>query len=199
MRRTALMAVLVLAACAPSAPDKPVATPTATVKVDIPGPDVPVTAGTLPTPEIDGVAPTAGAWVRDPGRGGDAALFNDRRGATLFAVRCERGQHQLVFVRSASASPGAMMRIVTPTGATSYTAVPRRFAPGAMATVPVGDGFVRTSLARATDRIGIVMTGSDTLVMAADRVIGEVIADCVAAGAAGAANGAAATRAAQSS
>lgn len=177
MRWAVLALSVTVAACAPSA-DKPAPTPTGSAKPVVFKPDTPLAPGALPAPEIDGVEPTPGEWVRDAGRGGDAALFNDWRGATLFAVRCDRARGKLLFVRAVPAAQGAMMKIVTPTGATSYAATPRRFAPGAMATVPVADGFVRTSLARVADRIGIVMTGGNTLVVAGDRVIGAVIEDC---------------------
>lgn len=182
--RAGLLALMLLpAACTPPAP--PTASNSAqeaqgAVRISIPGPDHQITAGTLPAPEIDGVPVTPGTWVRDSGKDGDAALFTDARGTTLFAVRCQRSRRALLFVRSVPATPGAMMKIVTATGATSYAAAPRRFAPGAMAVVPVGDGFVATSLAQVSGRIGIVMAGSETLVMAATPMVGSVIGDCAA-------------------
>lgn len=177
MKWAALALSVTVAACTPAA-DKPAPTPTGSAKTVVLKPDMPIAPGALPAPEIDGVAPTPGRWVRDVGRGGDAALFSDGHGATLFAVRCDRARRELLFVRAAPAARGAMMKIVTPTGATSYAATPRRFAPGTMAIVPVADGFVRTSLVKAADRIGVVMSGGNTLVVAGDPVIGSVIDDC---------------------
>lgn len=175
--------LLMLAACAPQAPEA-VDQPNAAdeVTVSIPGPDRVVAAGALPTPELDGVATTPGRWVRDAGRDGDAALFSGINGGVLFALRCDRQHGQLVFVRStplaALPAAGAMMKIITDTGATSYAAMPRRFAPGAMATVPAGDAFVATSLAQAKGRIGVLLTGGKALAMPADAVVGVAIRSC---------------------
>ncbi|WP_374147823.1 hypothetical protein [Sphingomonas sp. 28-63-12] len=178
----AMAGLIVLASCAPS-PDQAADKGNATaVVVSVAGPDRVVVAGALPTPELDGVTTTPGHWRRDSAPAGDAAVFVDQHGQTQFAMRCDRAAHRLLFVRAAPAGDGGMLKIITGSGAASFVARPRRFAPGAMAAVPFDDSFVTAALATASGRIGVMLTGSAapnrTLAIPADAMIGGVIGDC---------------------
>ncbi|WP_374131705.1 hypothetical protein [Sphingomonas sp. 28-62-20] len=185
MRRTVVLAgaaFIGLASCAPSADTPPTKPEDASVTISVPGPDRVIASGILPTPELDGVAITAGHWRHDVGPAGDAAVFVDTAGQTQFALRCDSARHRLLFVRAVPAAAGGMLKIITGSGAASFVARPRAFAPGVMAAVPIDDSFISTALARAKGRIGVMLTGSSapgaTLAMPADGAIAAVIGDC---------------------
>ena len=176
------LAVIGLAGCAPPADTPPTKPDDASVAVSVPGPDRVIASGTLPTPELDGVAITAGHWRRDVGPAGDAAVFVDRAGQTQFALRCDSARHRLLFIRAAPGAADGMLKIITGSGAASFVARPRAFAPGVMAAVPIDDSFISTALAREKGRIGVMLTGSSTpgatLAIPADGAIAAVIGDC---------------------
>ncbi len=179
--RCGWLAVLIaLAGCTPDASPAPEAGVNQADAVTIPGPDAAVAAGSLPTPELDGIATTAGAWRRDAGADGGAVIFADRQGNALFAMRCAVAKRRWLFVRAGQSASGRSIKIVTASGATSYPAVSRDFAPGVMASAPIDDPFIATSLAQATGRIGVMLDGEKALVMPADAVIGALVGDCVA-------------------
>lgn len=146
--------------------------------VSVPGPDDAVGAAALPTPELDGVASAAGHWRLDTNTDGQTAAFVDRAGVAQFAIRCDRAARRIIFVRASGGGISGMVKIITGSGAASYVAKGRRFAPGVLASVPINDSFITTSLAEARGRIGVVMAGTPTLAMVADHSIGAVINSC---------------------
>lgn len=173
-----LAVLIALAGCSPDKAPK-----AATNQIDavtIPGPDAQVAAGSLPTPELDGVATTPGRWRRDRGPTGDAVIFADRGGRTLFGMRCARAKQRWLFVRAGEMGDAGSMKIVTASGAASYPVLPRAFAPGVMAVAAIDDTFIATALAQATGRIGVLLGGGAVLAMPADAVIGDVVKDCMA-------------------
>lgn len=185
MKLVRLAVLVALTGCSPDAPPAPEAGTNQMEIVTIPGPDAQVAAGSLPTPELDGVATTPGRWRRDRGAGGgaggDAVIFADRGGRTLFGMRCARAKQRWLFVRAGAVGGGAgSMKIVTASGAASYPVLPRAFAPGVIAAAAIDDPFIATSLAQATGRIGVMLSGGAVLAMPAEAVIGDVVRDCVA-------------------
>lgn len=184
MKLVRLAVLIAIAGCTPDAPRAPEAGTNQMEAVTIPGPDAQVAAGSLPTPELDGVATTPGRWRRDKGAaggaGGDAVIFADRGGRTLFGMRCARAKQRWLFVRAGKPSGAGSMKIVTTSGAASYPVLPRAFAPGVIAAAAIDDPFIATSLAQATGRIGVMLGGGTVLAMPADAVIGDVVKDCLA-------------------
>ena len=175
-----LAAMLLLAGCTPTAPQPADTGDNEAVAVSVPGPETAIGAGNLPTPELDGVPTRAGRWRRDRAAAGDAAIFVEPTGRPVFALRCARAQRRLLFVLAGSAGPGAAssIKIITASGAASYPAMPRRFAPGSMATAAAEDSFITTALAQATGRMGVMLNGRRAIALPADSVIGDVIRDC---------------------
>lgn len=180
MKLVRLAVLVALAGCSPDAPPAPEASTNQIEAVTIPGPDAQVAAGSLPTPELDGVATTPGRWRRDRGPTGDAVIFADRGGRTLFGMRCARAKQRWLFVRAGNSGGAGSMKIVTASGAASYPVLPRAFAPGVIAAAAIDDPFIATSLAQATGRIGVMLSGGAVLAMPADAVIGDVVRDCMA-------------------
>ena len=72
MKLVRLAVLIAIAGCTPDAPRAPETGTNQMEAVTIPGPDAQVAAGSLPTPELDGVATTPGRWRRDRGAGGGA-------------------------------------------------------------------------------------------------------------------------------
>jgi hypothetical protein len=140
--------MLLLAGCTPTAPQPADTGDNEAVAVSVPGPETAIGAGNLPTPELDGVPTLAGRWRRDRAAAGDAAIFVEPTGRPVFALRCARAQRRLLFVLAGSAGQGAAgsMKIITASGAASYPAMPRRFAPGSMAMAAAEDSFITTAL-----------------------------------------------------
>ncbi len=180
MKLVRLAVLIALAGCSPDKAPVPEAGTNQTEAVTIPGPDAQVAAGSLPTPELDGVATTPGHWRRDKAVGGDAVIFADRGGRTLFGMRCARAKQRWLFVRAGNPGGAGSMKIVTASGAASYSVLPRAFAPGVIAAAAIDDPFIATSLAQATGRIGVMLGGGAVLAMPAEAVIGDVVRDCVA-------------------
>ncbi len=191
MRAAGLLLALLLAACHQPPQADPKAEPQGAaaandgdladdpMRTTIAGPDRPVAAGTLPTPELDGVATAPGRWRIDRATTGDAALFGDGAKGPGFGIRCDRAAGRLLFVRAGTSNAG-MLRIITSTGAAGFPAAPRHFAPGVIASVPIGDPFLTNVLAGATGRIGVKLGTAPTFAVPADTVIGRVIGECVA-------------------
>ena len=178
MKRRWLAVPMLLAACTPTAPQGGNATAQDDVRVSIPGPDTVIAAGILPTPELDGLALTAGRWRLDANPAGDTAVFRDSTSQVLFAIRCGRAQRRWLFVIGAAAGAGSSMKIITGSGAASYPAMPRAFAPGTMARAPIDDPFITTALAQARGSFGVMLGSRKALVMPLDRVVGDVIEGC---------------------
>ncbi len=180
MNRRWLAVLVALAGCAPTAPQIDNAATTDNMAVTIPGPDSAIGAGSLPTPELDGVAATAGHWRIDVNPAGDAAVFRDRAGQLVFGMRCARAGRRWLFVMGAAAGGGSSMKLITASGAASYPVLPRAFAPGSMARTPIDDPFITTALAQAIGRLGVVLGSGKALVMPLDGAVRGVIENCVA-------------------
>ncbi len=192
MKPAGALLALLLAACSQSPAPAPRGNDAAQdidlaadpMRTSIIGPDHRVAAAILPAPEIEGVGIAPGKWQVDRAPGGDAALFGSGPGGPIFGLRCDVRGGRMVFVRARTPGGSGMMRIVTSTGAAAFVAAPRRFAPGVMATAPIGDVFLSDVLARATGKIGIQLGSAPAIIVPADRLIGEVIRGCIAARAA---------------
>ena len=169
---------LALAGCQPKSPEKAAGAGKDAFAVSVPGPDRSILGGALPTPELDGVVTAAGGWRLDRDAIGPGAIFSGPGDRPIFAMRCDRRHGVLIFTLAGASGSGGRLKIVTGSGAASYAAQPRSYAPGVMAQAPITDSFVHDALARASGRIGVKLDGAPTVAMPADPALSAVVMGC---------------------
>jgi hypothetical protein len=128
-------------------------------------PPMPTAPGALPAPELAGVAESAGEWSVD----GDRARFaaSDWR---VLAIACARDEGRVRFAVS-GVGEGAMLRLVTPSAATTLTN-------GAeAASLPVFDSFL-SSLGRKGETIGAGTSEQGMLVAPAEPGLAALVTRC---------------------
>ncbi|WP_448502159.1 hypothetical protein [Sphingomonas sp.] len=128
-------------------------------------PPMPTAPGMLPAPELAGVAESAGEWRVD----GDRARFAASDGRVL-AIACARDEGRVRFAVS-GVGKAAMLRLVTPSAATTLTNGP------AGASLPVFDSFL-SSLGRKGETIGAGTPEQVMLVAPAEPGLAALVARC---------------------
>ncbi|MEP9401374.1 hypothetical protein [Sphingomonas sp. VNH70] len=177
MPRRALALALFVAACsqapdpAPAPSPTPVATPRPT-----PSPRA-LRPGELPTPELDGAAPLAGAWRFQASAAGSAALY-ESNGQAVFAVRCDPRARRIVFV---TPHAGDSIRLYVADAAATFPA--DRIDGRSEAAVTTGQTFL-DALVRAKS-IGVGSGEGPVARLPGDDAIRTVVRSCRPGGRAG--------------
>lgn len=172
MKRAALLALMLLAACGRSEEE---AANTADIdNLSAQGSDP------LPTPELSNTSQADGIWTFQASAAGSAAMFGVSGKAPDFSIRCDPATKTITFVRATELPPGGLlMKIVTGQGAASYPAVAgNEDRPVALAKATSSDTFITGALAHATHGIGVVIGDGGVFLMPVDPMVANLINTC---------------------